>query len=181
MCRFRECGCGSACPRDSPAIRTIIVNVCGLACTRTYTNEVGYQSSLKEGIRANNAEQWVFLSLYCAHNIERLLARSRVANSANVFECCRRASFLLGGTPPVPPVSIQTHWKLRLYLFSFSFFLLSPAVPSLLSRARSFALFVTSSFFFFFFRFFTKYAQTDRISALATGEFNLPLRSAMSA
>lgn len=96
-----------------------------LACTATYTSEGGYQSSLKEGIRANNAEQCVFRAEL--RTISALLAFVGFREFSKCFRMlserarARISSFLVFFTHrPFVSRAIQTYWKLRLHPFSSS-------------------------------------------------------------
>lgn len=112
-----------------------------LACARTYTSEGGYQSSLKEGIRADNAEQCVFRAEL--RTISPLLAFVGFREFSKCFRMLLAHKFFARHRPFVSCV-IQTYWKLRLHFFprlslsSFCFFILGARCSALfiLLRAR---------------------------------------------
>jgi len=154
--RFRELrGCGSACPPDSPAIRTIIVNVCGSRAREL--------TPAKSVINHRWRREYVPTMPNNGYSESELRTISTLlALAAKFSKCFRMLSacklFARRDEALVPPVSIQTLWKLRLYLvFLFLSSLLS--CHSSLSPESS-ALFATALLVAFCFpRRFVKYSD----------------------
>lgn len=171
---FRERGCGSACQGDSARYALLSLMYAARVYANLHRHEVGYQSSLKEGIRANNAEQqWVFRGSEL-RTISTLLAfvgfpRIHGAMFSNVavvhkFFCSRLCY-------------VTIHKPIGNYVCIFSlFFSLRAFYP--FTRALSLVIFLFP---------LSRYKicsnangernRKDKIFALETGEFNLLLRS----
>lgn len=87
---FRERGCGSACQGDSPRYALLSLMYAARVYANLHRREVGYQSSLKEGIRANNAEQqWVFRVLNCVQYRRYSLSSVSLTYSRRAALCFR--------------------------------------------------------------------------------------------
>lgn len=157
VCRFRECGCGSACPRYA------LLSLMYAARVHANLHQRSRLSIIVEG--GNTCQQCRTMgipNLNCAQRRRYSLA-SRSPRIQQMF------------SNVVPPVSIQTHWKLCFYLFFLLRFLASFSCRNSSDRLRF------RNRFSFSLSPRCKINAKDEISAFAVGEFNLPLRSAMSA
>lgn len=140
--RFRERGCGSACQGDSPRYALLSLMYAARVYANLHRREVGYQSSLKEGIRANNAEQqWVFHGLNCVQYRRYSLSSVSLVFTAQCFRMLQqRISFLLAAAA----MSLFTNLLEITFVFSLpfcSFPSFSPRFLSLCARALSLVIF----------------------------------------
>lgn len=174
--RFRERGCGSACQGDSPRYALLSLMYAARVYANLHRREVGYQSSLKEGIRANNAEQqWVFHGLNCVQYQRYSLSSVSLVFTAQCFRMLQqRISFLLAATA----MSLFTNLLEITFVFSLPFCSFPSFSPRFLSLcARALSRYFPLSRYKICSNANSERNTKDKISALETGEFNLPLRS----
>lgn len=187
VCCFRECGCGSACPCDSPRYALLsLMYAARVLRELTPAKLVINHRWRREYVPTMPNNRYSESALRTISTLYSLSSLS--ANSANVFECCRCISFLLAADHSV---CLACYYS-NLLEITFVFFLppLPPLYFFLHAQTGCSAFFIPRyarapvTFLFLLPRYKIRLRKgqntKDNIRALMAGKFNLPSRFAMS-